>query len=168
MVALAKKAPEGGYFAEVGVYKGGSLRHLATSFPNKSILGFDTFEGLPKEQWTNIEIHKPGEFSDTSFEAVSEFLKDCCNNVSLVQGIFPDSADPMRDLNFSFVHIDTDFYLSVKACLDWFWPRLLTGGIIVLDDYLWPACPGVKQALDEFDKPYQKTEAEYQAYMIKE
>jgi hypothetical protein len=116
MVALAKKAPQEGYFAEVGVYKGGSLKHLALSFPEKFILGFDSFEGLPLEQWSETEIHTPGEFSDTSIEAVVEFLNDCNNRVRLFKGIFPDSAESIKDYKFSFVHIDTDFYLSVTLC----------------------------------------------------
>jgi hypothetical protein len=168
MVTLAQQTPTGGYLAEVGVYKGGSLKHLAMSFPDTFILGFDSFEGLPKEQWSETDGHKPGEFSDTSFEAVFEFLKDCNHKITLVKGIFPDSADFAKDFKFSFVHIDTDFYLSVRACLEWFWPRLLPGGIIVMDDYLWPACPGVQQALEDFGKPYQKTSAAFQAYIIKQ
>lgn len=168
MVALAKNAPAKGYFAEVGIYKGGSLKNLALSFPEKIIYGFDSFEGLPKGLWTENEIHNPGEFSDTSFESVNNFLKNTCNNVTLIKGIFPESAQQYEDLYFSFIHIDTDFYLSVKACLEWFWPRLIKGGIIVLDDYLWPNCPGVEKALNDFQKPYKKTEADYQAYLIKE
>src|SRR5688572_6758315 len=101
MVALAKQAPAGGHFAEVGVYKGGSLKHLALSFPGHPMLGFDTFEGLPQEQWTAAEVHKPGEFADTSFEAVSEFLKDCSHHVRLIKGIFPGSADQAKDVQFS-------------------------------------------------------------------
>lgn len=166
MITLAKLVPATGYFAEIGVYKGGSLKNLALSFPERSILGFDSFEGLPKEFWTENERHKPGEFSDTSLESVNEFLKNT-SNVTLIKGVFPQSAQPYAGLYFSFVHIDTDFYLSVTACLQWFWPRLIKGGIVVLDDYLWPGCPGVEKALNDFAKPYQKTEADYQAYMIK-
>ena len=157
----------GGYFAEVGVYKGGSLKHLAVSSPDSVILGFDTFEGLPGNQWILTDGHRPGEFSDTSLEGVYEFLKDHNNHVRLVKGIFPDSADFAKDFIFSFVHIDTDFYLSVKASIEWFWPRLLPGGIIVFDDYLWPACPGVQQALDESGISYQPTTAAFQAYIRK-
>ncbi len=167
MVSLAGRAPTAGCFAEVGVYKGGSLKQLGISYPGRTILGFDSFEGLPAENWTAVDLHRPKEFSDTSFEEVNEFLKDC-NNINLIKGIFPASAVHLENIDFAFVHIDTDFYLSVKACLDWFWPRLLKGGIIVLDDYLWPACPGVQQALIEFEKPYQKTAADFQAYLVKE
>ncbi|MGN6532845.1 MAG: hypothetical protein ACTHK0_13975 [Ginsengibacter sp.] len=52
MITLAKKAPGYGYFAEVGVYKGGSLKNLSLSFPDRTIFGFDSFEGLPNQIWT--------------------------------------------------------------------------------------------------------------------
>lgn len=165
IVRLAGEAAVGGQFAEVGVYKGGSLKELHQHFPHVTILGFDTFEGLPKEQWNENEYHQPGEFSDTSLEEVQAFVGS--TGVQLVKGLFPASATGYEHLNFSFVHIDTDFYQSVKASLEWFWPRLLPGGIIVMDDYEWPNCPGVKLALDEFGQPYQPTNAQYQAYIIK-
>lgn len=168
MVALARKAPADGYFAEVGVYKGGSLKHLAIAFPERFILGFDSFEGLPLIQWSEMEIHAPGEFSDTSLEAVVEFLDEYNRRIQIFKGIFPVSAEAVKDYKFSFVHIDTDFYLSVKACIEWFWPRLLTGGIMVFDDYEWPNCPGVKKALTESGRLFQLTDAKYQAYMVKD
>lgn len=115
-----------------------------------------------------MEIHAPGEFSDTSIEAVIEFLNEYNSRVQIFKGIFPDSAEVVKDHKFSFVHIDTDFYLSVKACIEWFWPRLLTGGIMVFDDYEWPNCPGVKKALVESGRSFQQTEAKYQAYMVKD
>ena len=152
--------------AEVGVYKGGSLKFLAERFPLSLIVGFDTFEGLPKEQWSELEIHSPGEFNDTSIEAVKSFVN--APNVKLVKGLFPDSANEYSNVRFDFVHVDTDFYQSVKACIEWFWPRLNTDGIMVFDDFKWPNCPGVKKALDESGLKYQPTRAKFQAYVIKD
>lgn len=153
--------------AEVGVYKGGSLKYLAERFlPHSFIVGFDTFEGLPESQWNEKEVHKPGDFNDTSLEAVANFIND--TRVRLVKGLFPESAvKDYYDLQFDFVHIDTDFYESVKQSLEWFWPRMNEGGIIVFDDYEWPNCPGVKQTLEEFGQPFFRS-VDYQAYIIKQ
>jgi len=61
--------------AEVGVYKGGSLKYLAENFPNADvILGFDTFEGLPESKWNEKEVHKPGEFSETNNKEEEKFI----------------------------------------------------------------------------------------------
>lgn len=145
---LSINVPEG-LVAEVGVYKGGSLKVLAQLFSDRPVLGFDTFEGLPKEQWIETEIHEIGDFHDTTLEDVQDFLRDC-PNVVLTKGLFPDSGKPFEDQKFALVHLDTDFYLGTKLSLDWFWPRMNSGGIIVLDDYNWPNCPGVKQAVEEY------------------
>lgn len=160
------KLTKANFIAEVGVYKGGSLKVLSENFPSAMIYGFDTFEGLPGEQWNENEIHKPGEFSDTRLETVYNFIRS--ENVILQKGLFPISGKDYQDYKFDFVHIDTDFYKAVKESLYWFWPRMNKEGIIVFDDYDWPNCPGVKKALDESGLKYKKTDAKYQAYLIKE
>jgi O-methyltransferase len=150
--------------AEVGVYKGGSLKFLAEHFSSAVIFGFDTFEGLPKEHWHNSEVHKPGDFDDTDIKSVYEFIDK--PNVVLVQGLFPKSAKQYKDQIFDFVHIDTDFYKAVSESIAWFWPRMSKGGIIVFDDYKWPNCPGVKKALDECGYEVHES-VKYQAYIKK-
>lgn len=154
-----------GVIAEVGVYKGGSLKVLGQIFDDRLVLGFDTFEGLPKEQWIESEIHDIGDFNDTSLEEVQEFLADT-PNVVLVKGLFPDTGQEYRTMKFALVHVDTDYYLGVKACIHWFWSRMEPGGIMVFDDYQWHDCPGVQQALEEFGEPVYEL-ANYQAYIVK-
>jgi len=55
---------------------------------------------------------------------------------------------------FAFVHLDVDLYQSTQDCLEWFYPRMSRGGVIVSHDYL-SATQGVKRVFDEFfaDKP---------------
>lgn len=161
---LCAQAPYG-MLAEVGVYKGGSLKYLAQNFPNRHFFGFDTFQGLPEEKWQEGEPHKPGDFSDTSLESVKSYIAR--PNVTLVAGLFPDSAADFQALPFSFVHVDTDFYQSVRDCIEWFYPRLSEGGIMVFDDYQWPNCPGVQRALKDTGMHYQPTRAKHQAFVIK-
>jgi len=53
------------------------------------------------------------------------------------------------------VHIDCDLYAPVDAALRYFYPRLITGGFLVIHDYLNFFWNGVGRAVDEFfaDKP---------------
>lgn len=163
---LCRLAPAEGVGAEVGVYQGGSLRHIAQAMTPRRVFGFDTFSGLPVEHWHSTEIHLPGDFADTSLCAVAHDLRDL-GNVFLVPGLFPDSTrEYHRLLQYAFVHLDVDFYAATKACLEWFWSRMLPGGIIVVDDYEWPQCPGVARALDEFGKPIASL-TKYQAHLFK-
>ncbi|MBN8956772.1 MAG: class I SAM-dependent methyltransferase [Rhizobiales bacterium] len=145
-----------GAVAECGVYKGGNLRTLAGIFRASEVFGFDTFDGLPVAMWSEGEPHSAGDFGDVSFEAVSMALAGVAN-VHLVRGIFPDSAAPLSDRRFSFVHLDLDFYASTRAALLWLLPRMSKGGAIVFDDYGWKHCPGVKRAIEEAALPVVET-----------
>jgi predicted O-methyltransferase YrrM len=158
LIRLAGTTPPG-IFAEVGVYKGGSLKVLADSFPERLILGFDTFTGLPAKYWSEEEVHKPNDFNDTSIEAVKEYVNN--TNVQLFKCSFP--LQIFNKFKFSFVHLDVDFYESTKVWLDFFIKRMHKGGVIVLDDYGWPNCPGIEKALKDIE--HHKTNAQYQAYI---
>lgn len=133
-----------GDVAEIGVYKGGVVAALAAMFPDKTAHAFDTFNGMPATQFASIEHHGPGDFADTSVEAVSAVMRTA--NYQLHAGRFPETA---VEGSFSFVHADGDYYETTRDVINWFWPRLSSGGIIVFDDWREQACPGVEQALRE-------------------
>lgn len=157
-----------GDIAEIGVYKGGTARLLARSCPQKTVYLFDTFSGMPDVD-PEIDAHRAGEFADTSLESVQDFLKDA-PNVSFRQGFFPDTAAGLEDHVFCFVNIDVDIYSSTKSCLEFFYPRMVPGGVISFDDYKWKKCAGVKKAIDEFlvGKPEKVIEMEeFQCAIIK-
>lgn len=145
-----------GDVAEVGVYRGGTGYLLGSVFDRqpRSVLLFDTFEGMPGSADPEHDTHKEGDFADTSFEAVSRALVKW-PRVELVQGFFPDSAAPYTERSFAFAHIDVDIYRSVLDCCEFFYPRTEPGGALVFDDYGQRSCPGAKQAVDEFfaDRP---------------
>lgn len=154
-----------GAVAECGVYCGSTLRQMAKPARDKVVYGFDTFEGLPAEMWGEGEPHSVGDFSDTSIEVVAADLAGV-PNVTLIKGVFPQSAASLSNVKFAFVHLDFDFYESTRAALGWLLPRMSAGGKIVFDDYEWPNCPGVKRAIDEFALSVRKT-VPFQAVYLK-
>jgi O-methyltransferase len=137
-----------GDVAEVGVYKGGTAKLLAQGLPHKTVHLFDTFAGMPETN-PDSDKHRAGDFSDTSLAAVQQHLKDC-GNVRFYQGLFPDTAGPIERVRFSMVHVDADIYESVRACCEFFYPRLEKDAVLVFDDYGFPSCPGARKAVDEF------------------
>lgn len=138
-----------GHIAELGVYKGGTARLIARVVdPKKEIHLFDTFEGMPDPRRGCDKIGK-GCFNDTSAEEVAEFLK-VFKNVRIHKGLFPATAEVVKDRLFCFVHADGDFYESTIECLRFFHPRLTPGGVVVVDDYDYVDCPGVRKAIEEF------------------
>ncbi|MBF0331749.1 MAG: class I SAM-dependent methyltransferase [Candidatus Omnitrophica bacterium] len=144
-----------GDVAEIGVYKGGTAKLLARGFEpfKKRVHLFDTFAGMPSTDSVK-DIHKAGDFNDTSLKSVQKFLQDN-KNVSFYQGIFPSTSQPIVNKTFCLVHIDVDIYKSVRDCCVFFYPRMDRGGMMVFDDYGALTCPGAKMAVDEFfaDKP---------------
>lgn len=144
-----------GDMAEIGVYRGGSSYILGIADPSRFLYVCDSFEGLPE---TTIEDkmetgygHGKGNFSDTTMEMVSTLLKDLPNK-EIIKGFFPNEIihHQMCDNMYSMVHIDVDLYQPTLDCLEFFWDRMVDGGIIVSDDYQWRATPGVKRAFDKF------------------
>jgi O-methyltransferase len=139
-----------GEAAEVGVYRGGAARVLCEALQDagKTIHLFDTFSGMPAVD-AGKDRHRAGDFTDTSLEAVKSFLAGCAGT-QFHPGLFPDTARGLGSARFSVVHVDVDIYPSVKACAEFFYPRLSPGGLMLFDDYAQPSCPGAKQAVDEF------------------
>lgn len=153
---LAKYAnAKPGQIAEVGVYKGGTAKLISkvAAETAKTVYLFDTFSGMPPTDITK-DLHRQGDFHDTSLDSVKKYLRDC-KNVQIYQGLFPDTVAPVTDMEFCFVHIDVDIYKSVVDCCTFFYPRVVNGGIMIFDDYGFLRCPGAKMAVDEFfsDKP---------------
>jgi len=156
---------------ELGVFRGGSAKMIASILDDRPVHLFDTFEGMPaiKCEHDLEEYHKEGSFCG-SLEEVQEFLKDN-ENVIYHKGLFPD--DVLDDIpeEICFAHVDVDLYKPTLSFLELIYPRMVHKGILVIHDYEYPCCPGVTKACDEFfmDKPEMiRMEVAGQCYTIKE
>lgn len=144
-----------GAVAEVGVYKGEFSAKINQVFPNQTFYLFDTFEGFNSN---DIAIEKEKKlsdgtqnFSNTSVHLVMSKMKNPKNCI-IKKGYFPESAQGVND-NFIFVSLDTDLYQPIWEGLNFFYPKLLQGGYIMIHDYNNPQYPGVKEAVDKFCFP---------------
>ncbi|MBI5621825.1 class I SAM-dependent methyltransferase [Candidatus Falkowbacteria bacterium] len=154
-----------GDFAEVGVYNGTSAKIICEVKGDKNLYLFDTFFGLPEVNKDDNRFHK--NMYAASYEGVRQRLQKY-PHVKIYQGIFPGTADPIKDKKFAFVHLDVDVYTSTKAALAFFYDRMVGGGIILTHDYA--QAEGVRRAFDEFlaDKPEGIIELSLtQAFIIK-
>lgn len=138
-----------GDIAEVGVYKGGSAKLISEANQEKELHLFDTFNGLPGPCQHDDNNHfKENDYIGTLNE-VEELLKDY-SNINFYKGIFPQTSKPVKNKKFSFIHLDVDLYESTKDSLEFFYPRMSKGAILISHDYT--SAPGVKKAFDEFFK----------------
>jgi hypothetical protein len=82
-------------------------------------------------------------------------------------GWIPSTFYDLPERNYRFVHVDVDLYEPTYACLEYFYPRLHEGGIIISDDFNWT---GARQAIKEFSEKYAisyTVTGHGQAYFIK-
>ncbi|KAL7541139.1 hypothetical protein ACHAXR_010667 [Thalassiosira sp. AJA248-18] len=127
----------GGIVCEFGVFHGKSIRIIASlAGPYTKVDGFDTFEGLP-EDWGD-------DWGKGSYTAASEVPQRVPDNVRFHVGLFadtlpgyvaslPSSPDvvPVR-----FINVDCDLYHGTVDILHHLAPRIVSGTIIVFDEYL--------------------------------
>lgn len=140
-----------GDIAEVGVCNGSSAKLICEAKDSKPLHLFDTFEGIPKVDEIDSDIFHIGQYKAT-IENVKSYLAGY-ENIYFYKGIFPETAGPIKDKKFSFVHLDVDTYESTLNCLNFFYPRMSNGGVIISHDY--QSSAGVTKAFGEFfaDKP---------------
>ena len=139
-----------GDLAELGVYRGNSaavLAHYARA-AGRELLLFDTFAGFDRRDFDGVDKNRIIEFDDTSLDAVRGFVGT--DRTHFFPGRFPESVPTgLETARFSVVHLDCDLYAPIKAGMEFFFPRLSPGGLMIVHDYANPGWQGVKQAVDE-------------------
>jgi hypothetical protein len=146
-----------GDVVECGAARGGSAALMGLTL---SLLGaervlwvFDTFEGLP-----------PPTLDDPDFETAKAYTGECrgeldevvalferlgiLRNSRFVKGLFQETLHSCPIEEIAVLHIDGDWYDSVRTCLYELYERVSPGGIIQFDDYGHWA--GARRAVDEF------------------
>lgn len=150
-----------GNFVECGVWNGGLSGLIAAVAQEKgcrSMWLFDSWEGLPEPKDIDVTIDGgiAGEkgMALGSIEMVKELLfkKLSLNQekVHLIKGWFHDTLPKTKKEigPIAFIHLDGDWYDSIKICLDELYDQVVKGGMILIDDYeCWLGC---KKAVDEF------------------
>lgn len=147
-----------GDVVECGVCNGGTaaiLAHFATrSSLDRMLWLFDSFEGMPET------TEKDGEEAREcvgktvgNVENVIQVLRLVgadLRRVQIVKGWFHDTFHSVPIQRIALLNIDSDWYESVRLCLEKFYDAVVPGGFISIDDYgHWPGC---RQAVDEFFK----------------
>jgi O-methyltransferase len=145
-----------GDVAELGVWKGSTaavLVEFARRIDSMAYL-LDTFDGFDTADLVGIDADKMMEFADTSTLAVTELIG--ARSVRFIKGHFPATQGKIpADARFAMVHIDCDLYIPFRAALEFFYPKIVKGGFLLMHDYASLWWDGVEKATDEFfaDKP---------------
>jgi hypothetical protein len=145
-------------FVECGVAKGGCVA-LMKSISNKNkIFGFDSFEGMPEltegdedeekaRQWVGFQC---SEFGIDAVYQTFRILNLNFENVFIVKGWFEETLKFYLDNigEIAILRLDNDWYRSTRYCLELLYPQVISGGVVLVDDY---GCfKGCRNAVDEY------------------
>ncbi len=149
-----------GDVAECGAYKGASAfflaRHILRNRLNKKLCLFDSFEGLssPSQKdgdwWRKGDLRSSADDLRTTLSPLGDLPF-----VEIYKGWIPKRFPEVSDRRFCFAHIDVDLLKPTSDSMEFFYPRLVKGGMILLDDYGHESCPGVTEVVNQYmvDKP---------------
>jgi len=159
-----KFSPNQGSMAECGCYIGASTFFMAKERPEQPIYVFDSFEGLStpgKKDAVQSRVDSDGRgtyWQKSDLTASEEKFRENTrefDNVVVHKGWIPECFGKVENDTFSFIHIDVDLYQPTLDSLKFFYPRVVSGGVILMDDYGFETCAGAYRAAQEFfaDKP---------------
>ena len=151
-----------GEFVETGIYKGASFcrfRKLGRLFhPDhyRRFIGFDVFGTFPDAEYEPDKLHHEEVLAISGSESIpkcelQKLLEEqgLADNVELIQGdivqTLPEYLDHHQEMSVAIVNIDVDLYGPTMHALENLFPRVVKGGVVILDDY--EAFPGAKNAL---------------------
>jgi hypothetical protein len=159
-----------GDIVECGVWRGGSMQAVARTLlacgdTSRELYLFDTYEGMPPPSDADVRLAdgssaeqllaaSPREskvWAVATLEDVQEAFASVPypgERVHFVKGLVEETVPAAAPDQISILRLDTDWYESTRHELDHLYPRLSSGGVLLIDDYgYWQ---GSRRAVDEF------------------
>jgi O-methyltransferase len=161
----------GGDIVECGVWKGGSMMAIAHTLLrmndiNRNLYLFDTFEGMtpPSQEdlsFTNDnalqllqDSNKEDQTSIWCYASLEEVMTNlhstgyASDKIYFIKGEVEKTIPEKSPDQIAVLRLDTDWYESTRHELENLFPRLVPGGVIIIDDYgYWKGC---RKATDEY------------------
>lgn len=148
------------------------------------IWGFDSFEGFPEPTIHDKSPRnsKKGDWNYSTPDLIVNLLLNECkiernfvqNNVKIIKGFFQENLEKKyTGEKIALLHLDVDLYDSYKTCLEVLWPKVVDGGVVILDEYrgkkTFRKFPGAVKAIDEFfqeNKKYIRENSKFRKHYI--
>lgn len=161
-----------GAIVECGVWRGGSMMAAALTLlrlgdQSRDLILCDTFDGMPQPKavdvryWGDPAIPRwerrrrgEGEGSDWCLATLEEVQRNMSSTeypddrVHYYQGKVEDTLPSRAPEEIAILRLDTDFYGSTRHEMEHLFPRVVPGGVLIVDDYgHWQGC---RLAVDEY------------------
>jgi O-methyltransferase len=156
-----------GSFVECGVWRGGSMMAVALTLKrlgvkDRDLYLFDTFRGmtppteadvdfaglacvdlwpiLPDDGFDSVPVQEvQGALATTGYDPA---------HLHFIQGRVEETLPDRAPAEIALLRLDTDYYESTRQELTHLYPRLVPGGVIIIDDY--GHFQGARKATDEY------------------
>lgn len=175
-VALEKDKIPGDYI-EAGIWRGGAvllMRALLDAYEisGRKVFAADSFARIPK----NVRaVNDPvDQWRDRWVASIDEVRQNIArfgmldDRIVFVEGFFAESLARLSDERFALVRLDSDSYDSVETSLDYLYPLVSQGGIVIIDDWHLPGC---RMAVEDYRARYgirdEVREYDANAYWVK-
>ncbi len=160
-----------GAMVECGVWRGGSMMAVIDTLldlqdESRDLYLFDTFEGMSEPTEKDIDFrggiatkllkNRPKKEEDLLWcyapldkvkDTISQFNYNP-NKIHFVKGKVEETIPHFAPEKIALLRLDTDWYESTRHELIHLFPRMVQGGVIIIDDYgYWQ---GQRQAVDEY------------------
>lgn len=165
-----------GAYVECGVWRGGSvlamvLKLLDLGVTARHVYAFDTFEGMTEptpadvSPYSGVALDEWRAAREAHRRPWAEMFDAASFNVDAVLDLLSGTGYPTDALHvepgrveqtipgaapdeLALLRLDTDWYESTRHELVHLYPRLVTGGVLIIDDYgHWEGC---RRAVDEY------------------
>lgn len=163
-----------GDIVECGVWKGGSMAAVARTLhrlesEHRTLWMYDTFEGMSEPTADDVDLHghaanqmlaeankedaesRESIWCRCSLENVKQTLRGTGypeSNLRFVKGKVEETLPNESPQQIAVLRLDTDWYESTRCELEILFPKLVPGGVLIIDDYgHWQGC---RKAVDEY------------------
>jgi len=143
-----------GDLIECGVWNGGAsiiMAHANRVLWNdeRRQIGYDSFQGIPEPEHAKYknpsnETTKP-RACKTHRHVAEKAIAKCGFEIELVEGWFKDTL-PGYEGEIALLRFDGDTYSSTREVLEELYPKVVPGGVVIIDDYCFASC---RQAVHE-------------------
>lgn len=153
-----------GDFVECGVNTGAYSRaiidYIDFQKTGKLFYLLDTYEGLVPSMITEAEkkagigVYLKDHYENVYDQVIKTFAPF---NTKIIKGVVPDTLNQCNPDKICYLSIDMNCVEPEIEAANYFWDKLVIGGVVILDDYGFPLHIEQKKAFDVFAKEHNQT-----------
>lgn len=120
-----------------GIFARAVINYVGFERTKKKYYFLDTFYGLDEKYSTPEELERNSKLNYGEENNIYEQVKATFENfnVKIIRGAVPETLPQVDANKICYLSIDMNSAIPEFAALNFFWDKMVSGGIIILDDY---------------------------------